>query len=126
MNARRFTTESPRPPAAAASAGSSARVPYTPPDILLTRGQKRGGRRGEEAAAHGGQGLADQRTAECGALGGSRQECPGWQEDGPGGSRESRPSEGRYKGEPAGRAPRSRVHEADERRTSALLPRGRL
>ena len=77
--------------------GSSTRAPYTPPDILLTRGQNGGGRRGEEAAARGGQGLADQRTAECGALGGSREECPSRQENGAGGSRESRPSEGRYK-----------------------------
>src|SRR2546425_582559 len=59
-----------------------ARMPYTPPDILLTRGQKGGGRRGEDAAAHGSQGLADQRTAECGALGGSREECPSRQENG--------------------------------------------
>src|SRR2546422_1838965 len=90
-------TGSPDLRAAGATAGSSGRAPYTPPDILLTRGQKRGGRRGEEAAAHGGQGLADQRTAECGALGGSREECPSRQENGAGGSRESRPSEGRYK-----------------------------
>ena len=32
----------------------------------------------------------------------------------------------RRAGEPAVRAPRSRVHEADERRTRALLPWGRL
>src|SRR3989449_1905130 len=90
-------TGSPDLRAAGASAGWSGRAPYPPPDILLTGGQKRGGRRGEEAAAHGGQGLADQRTAECGALGGSREECPSRQENGGGGSRESRPWEGRYK-----------------------------
>src|SRR2546426_10909254 len=61
-------TRSPDPPAGAPTAGSSGRAPYTPPDILLSRGQKGGGRRGEEAAAHGGQGLADQRTAACGGL----------------------------------------------------------
>src|SRR5206468_9208624 len=55
------------------------------------------GRREAEAATHGGQELADQRTAECGALGGLREECPSRQENGAEGSRESCPPEGRYK-----------------------------
>src|SRR4029450_5409111 len=74
----------------------SGRAPYTPPDCLLPRGRKGGGRR-EAEATYGGQGLADQRTANRGPPGGSRQECPGRQENGAGGSRESRPPEGRYK-----------------------------
>src|SRR4029453_3841992 len=56
-----------------------------------------GGRRKNKAASQSDQGLADQRTAKCRALGGSRQECPGRQENGAEGSRESCPPEGRYK-----------------------------
>jgi hypothetical protein len=42
-------------------------------------------------------GLADQRTAQRLASGGSVGECPGRQENGAEVSRESRPQEGRYK-----------------------------
>src|SRR5439155_2650939 len=90
-------TRSPDPLAAASTAGSSGRAPYTPPNGLLPRRPKGGGRREAEAAPHGGQGLADQRTAKRGTPGGSRVECPGRQENGAEGSRESRPREGRYK-----------------------------
>src|SRR5215467_4935828 len=77
----------------------SSEESYTPPRSLLPRRQKEGVRR-EEAATRGGQGLADQRTAERGALGGSREECPSRQENGARGSRESCPPEGRYKANP--------------------------
>src|SRR4030095_6548884 len=89
-------TRSPDPPAAGSTAGSSGRAPYTPPKSFLTRKQK-GGEREEHKAIRSGQGLADQRTAQRRGPGGSRQEGPGWQENGAEGSRESRPGEGRYK-----------------------------
>src|SRR4030095_8096795 len=51
----------------------------------------------EGRAKHDGQELADQRTLLRRALGGSRRDCPGRQENGAGGSRESGPPAGRYK-----------------------------
>src|SRR6266849_3007057 len=53
-----------------------------------------------------GQELADQRTLLRRALGGSRRDCPGRQENGARGSRESGPPEGRYKANLAVPAPR--------------------
>src|SRR4029453_3598584 len=79
------------------TAGSSARAPYTPPNSFPTRRRTGGDRRENKATRQSGQGLADQRTAECRALGGSREECPGRPENGAEGSRESCPPEGRYK-----------------------------
>src|SRR6266508_1932268 len=55
-----------------------------------------------------GQELADQRTWLRKALGGSRRDCPGRQENGAQGSRESGPPEGRYKANLAVPAPRPR------------------
>src|SRR5262249_20358814 len=81
--------------------------------------------RGGEAAKRGGQALADQRTESTGTPGGSAPDCPGRQENGAGGSRESCPLEGRYKGN----LPfllRGRAYGVRRRRTSALLPRSRL
>src|SRR5262245_62576248 len=63
-----------------------------------------------EAARHDGQELADQRTRLRRAPGGSRRDCPGRQENDARGSRESGPSEGRYKANLAVPAPRSGVH----------------
>src|SRR6266568_4289956 len=62
----------------------------------------------KEAATHDGQELADQRTLLRGAPGGLRRDCPGRQENGATGSRESRPPGGRYKANLAVPAPRSR------------------
>ncbi len=59
-----------------------------------------------EAATHGGQELADQRTLLGRAPGGARRDGPGRQENGATGSRESGPSEGRYKANLAVPAPR--------------------
>src|SRR6266704_2453508 len=59
-----------------------------------------------EAATHDGQELADQRTLLRRAPGGLRRDCPGRQENGATGSRESGPSEGRYKANLAVPAPR--------------------
>src|SRR5262245_3515334 len=73
----------------ALTAGSSGRAPYTPPSSFLTGREKGGSRRENKATRDSGRGLADQRTAECRALGGSREECPGRQENGGEGSRES-------------------------------------
>src|SRR4030095_8019321 len=89
------------PPSLAASPGPSGprrsprRGPYTPSNRFRTRRQNGGDRRENKATKRSGQGLADQRTAECRALGGSRQECPGRQENGGEGSRESCTQEGR-------------------------------
>src|SRR5712691_10459307 len=55
-----------------------------------------------------GQELADQRTLLRRARGGSRRDCPGRQENGARGSRESGPREGRYKANLAVPAPRPR------------------
>src|SRR6266496_3759864 len=66
-----------------------------------------------EAATHGGQELADQRTPLRRAPGGSRRDCPGRQENGATGSRESSPPEGRYKANLAVPAPRLGVHGRD-------------
>src|SRR6266496_223944 len=66
-----------------------------------------------EAATHGGQELADQRTLLGRAPGGSRRDCPGRQENGATGSRESRPPEGWYKANLAVPAPRLGVHEPE-------------
>src|SRR5947209_16614745 len=60
------------------------------------------------AATHDGQELADQRTLLGRAPGGLRRDCPGRQENGATGSRESSPPEGRYKANLAVPAPRSR------------------
>jgi hypothetical protein len=93
-------------------------------DPFLPRKQRAEGR-GGEAAKHGGQALADQRTEPPGTPGGSAPDCPGRQENGVEGSRESCPPEGRYKGN----LPfllRGRACEVRRRRTSALLPRSRL
>src|SRR5262245_7558588 len=57
-----------------------------------------------------GQELADQRTLLRRALGGSCRDCPGRQENGARGSRESGPPEGRYKANLAVPAPRPRGH----------------
>src|SRR5437899_9891932 len=51
----------------------------------------------ERRPTHDGQELADQRTLLRRARGGSRRDCPGRQENGAQGSRESGPLEGRYK-----------------------------
>src|SRR5712692_11807898 len=59
-----------------------------------------------EAAQHDGQELADQRTLLRRAPGGLRRDCPGRQENGATGSRESGPPEGRYKANLAVPAPR--------------------
>src|SRR4030095_10786967 len=88
---------SPGRPVGEASAGWSDRAPYTPPNSFPTRRRTGGDRRENKATRQSGQGLADQRTAECRALGGSREECPGRPENGAEGSRESCPPEGRYK-----------------------------
>src|SRR5713101_6030409 len=61
-----------------------------------------------EAAKHDGQELADQRTLLGRAPGGLRRDCPGRQENGAKGSRESSPPEGRYKANLAVPAPRPR------------------
>jgi hypothetical protein len=93
-------------------------------DPLLPRKQSAEGR-GGEAAKHGGQALADQRTEPAGTPGGSAPDCPGRQENGAEGSRESCPPEGRYKSN----LPfvlRGRAGAVRRRRTSALLPRSRL
>src|SRR5258706_12528746 len=58
-----------------------------------------------EAATHDGQELADQRTVLRRAPGGLRRDCPGRQENGATGSRESGPPEGRYKANLAVPAP---------------------
>ena len=58
-----------------------------------------------EAAQHEGQELADQRTLLRRAPGGLRRDCPGRQENGATGSRESGPPEGRYKANLAVPAP---------------------
>src|SRR5712691_13033135 len=63
----------------------------------------------ERRPKHDGQELADQRTLLRRALGGSRRDCPGRQENGTRGSRESGPPEGRYKANLAVPAPRPRV-----------------
>src|SRR6266702_1928209 len=63
-----------------------------------------------EAARHEGQELADQRTLLRRAPGGLRRDCPGQQENGAKGSRESGPPEGRYKANLAVPAPRLGVH----------------
>jgi hypothetical protein len=93
-------------------------------DPFLPRKQRAEGR-GGEAAKHGGPALADQRTKTPGTPGGSAPDCPGRQENGAEGSRESCPPEGRYKGN----LPflfRARACEVRRRRISALLPRSRL
>src|SRR6516162_8872657 len=77
-------------------------LPYTPSepqesDSLLSREEC--GRRAW-AARYDGQELADQRTLPCRASGGSTEDCPGRQENGIGGSRESGPPEDRYKANP--------------------------
>src|SRR5262245_32296933 len=93
-------------------------------DPVLPREQRADGR-GGEAAKHSGAALADQRTEPDGTPGGSAPDCPGQQENGAEGSRESCPSEGRYKGN----LPfwlRGRAGDVRRRRTSALLPRSRL
>src|SRR5216684_2696533 len=59
-----------------------------------------------EVAKHDGQELADQRTLLSRAPGGLRRDCPGRQENGATGSRESGPPEGRYKANLAVPAPR--------------------
>src|SRR5213593_289919 len=64
----------------------------------------------ERRPKHDGQELADQRTLLRRALGGSRRDCPGRQENGARGSRESGPPEGRYKANLAVRAPWPRGH----------------
>ena len=61
------------------------------------------------AATHDGQELADQTTILARVHGGSPQDCPGRQEDGIRGSRESDPPEDRYKANPAVPAPRSLI-----------------
>jgi len=64
-------------------------------------------RKKREAAKHDGQELADQRrTLLRRAPGGSRRDCPGRQENGATGSRESGPPEGRHKANLAVPAPR--------------------
>src|SRR5262245_5667009 len=63
-----------------------------------------------EAAKHDGHGLADQRTRLRRAPGGSRRDCPGWQQNGARGSRESGPLEGPYKANLAVPAQRPGVH----------------
>src|SRR6266481_8098489 len=63
-----------------------------------------------EAAQHEGQELADQRTLLRRAPGGLRRDCPGRQENGATGSRESGPLEGRYKANLAVPAPQLGVH----------------
>src|SRR4030095_10251554 len=88
---------SPGRPVGESSAESSTRAPYTPPNSFPTRRRTGGDRRENKATRQSGQGLADQRTAECRALGGSRGEWPGRPENGAEGSRESCPPEGRYK-----------------------------
>src|SRR5216683_5584760 len=75
---------------------------------------------------HDGQELADQRKLLGRAPGDSRRDCPGRQENGAEGSRESGPSEGRYKANLAVPAPRSRGQRLRRRGTSALLPRSGL
>src|SRR5713101_2045487 len=62
----------------------------------------------ERRPTHDGQELADQRTLLRRARGGSRRDCPGRQENGARGSRESGPLEGRYKANLAVPAPRLR------------------
>jgi putative ABC transport system substrate-binding protein len=57
-----------------------------------------------EAATHDGQELADQRTLLGRAPGGLRRDCPGRQENGATGSRESGPPEGLYKANKAQQA----------------------
>src|SRR6266849_4420673 len=69
-----------------------------------------GGETRARRPTHDGQELADQRTLLGRAPGGSRRDCPGRQENGAEGSRESGPSEGRYKANLAVPAPRSRGH----------------
>src|SRR5258705_8743961 len=63
-----------------------------------------------EAAQPEGQELADQRTLLRRAPGGLRRDCPGRQENGATGSRESGPPEGRYKANLAVPAPQLGVH----------------
>jgi hypothetical protein len=92
-------------------------------DPSLPRKQRAEG--GGKEATHDGQALADQRTEPSRAPGGSAPDCPGRQENGAEGSRESRPPEGRYKGN----LPfllRGHACEVRRRRTRALLPRSRL
>src|SRR2546428_6894809 len=54
----------------------------------------------ERRPSHGGQALADQRTEPPGTPGGSAPDCPGRQENGAEGSRETRPPAGRDNGNP--------------------------
>src|SRR4030095_4931427 len=63
----------------------------------------------EGRAKHNRQEIADQRPLLRRPRGGSRRDCPGRQENGAGGSRESGPPEGRYKANLAVPAPRPRV-----------------
>src|SRR5215831_10196875 len=62
----------------------------------------------ERRPKHEGHELADQRTLLRRALGGLAADCPGRQENGARGSRESGPPEGRYKANLAVPAPRPR------------------
>src|SRR5713101_10027827 len=66
----------------------------------------RGGDTRERRPTHDGLELADQRTFSRRAPGGSAADCPGRQENGARGSRESGPPEGRYKANLAVPAPR--------------------
>src|SRR5882672_11514002 len=70
----------------------------------------RGGDTRERRPTHDGLELADQRTFSRRAPGGSAADCPGRQENGARGSRQSGPPEGRYKANLAVPAPGPRVH----------------